>query len=171
MQLVKLFTLAIGILFTSFYADSANAASRATLPAIELQNLFAEQPVVLKPRKDKLLFVTFFEDKCRWCLRQMVAYEEHKTKLKADFVMVGVGDSKLKLRHWAKRAGTTIPTAYASNQLLALVGAPKVTPFTLIFNSNGHFLTKITGYIKPAKLTQLSKNLNPQIEVAQVTPE
>ncbi|MCW8877123.1 MAG: hypothetical protein OQJ89_04720 [Kangiellaceae bacterium] len=159
MRFLKLFSLTVGILLLVGNLDvSAKTTSRVTLPAIELQNLFAEQPVVLKSRKDNLLFVTFFEDKCRWCLRQMVAYEEFKTKINADFVMVGVGDSKLKLRHWAKRAGTSIPTAYASDKLLALVGKPEVTPYTLIFDSEGHFLTKVTGYIKPGKLSQLSAN-------------
>ena len=170
MKHLKLLALAIGMFVTVIWLGEVNAASRATLPAIELPNLFAEQPIVLKPSKDKLLFVTFFEDKCRWCLRQMVAYERFKTQLNADFVMVGVGDSKLKLRHWAKRSGASIPTAYASDKLLDLVGKPQVTPYTLVFDSKGQFLTKITGYIKPAKLTQLTNTFNPEIKVARVTP-
>jgi len=140
------------------------AAAQTTLPPLKLQNLMGETPIVLKTKESNLLFVTFFEDKCRWCLRQMNAYQKFKNKMNAEFVMVGVGGSKYKLRHWAKRAGTSLPTAYASEELLSLVGIPEMTPYTLIFDSQGYFLSKVTGYIKPEVLSKIAKMENSSLD-------
>lgn len=160
MNNLKLTSIALIVLMTiAIWNTSVQASSHAALPALKLQNLFEERPIILKAKKENLLYVTFFEDKCRWCLRQMSAYQKYQHKMKADFVMVGVGDSKYKLRHWAKRARTDIPVAFASDELLSLVGTPKVTPYTLIFDSEGQFLTKVTGYIKPDTLEQMSFQL------------
>ncbi len=157
----------MGIALVSFMAVSgltaqAKQTSGAKLPVLALENLFAEAPILLKAKGNNLLFVTFFENKCRWCLRQMNTYQNFQQKLNANFVMVGVGDSKTKLRHWAKRAGTSLPTALASDELLSLVGVPKVTPFTLIFNPKGGFITKVTGYIKPHQLEKLALQYSAQ---------
>ncbi len=131
-------------------------AKAEALPALQLTNLMQQGDITLKPQENKLLFLTFFENKCRWCLRQITTYNKVKNKVPANFIMVGVGDSKTVLRHWAKRAQPLIPVALASEDLIQLVGEPKVTPFTIIFDSKGRFVTKVTGYIKEEVLAELT---------------
>ena len=167
MKTLKPIAVLLGILIATVgLSVNAKTASRAMLPALELQNLFGEKPVLLKAGRNNLLFVTFFENKCRWCLRQMNTYQDFQSEIKASFIMVGVGDSKIELRHWAKRAGTSLPVAYASDELLSLVGAPQVTPMTLIFDPQGGFITKVTGYIKAKNLEQLAAQFSAEKVVA-----
>ncbi|WP_196138630.1 redoxin domain-containing protein [Aliikangiella sp. G2MR2-5] len=129
------------------------------LAGIKLHSLQSEDVVDLEGYIGKPLLLSFYEDKCRWCLRQIKAYNRLNEKSRMQFVMAGIGDSNRLLRLWAKRARPEIPILKASQKLLELIGDVPATPYTLIFDSRGRFVTKVTGYMDEDKLELLSKSL------------
>ena len=147
-------------------ARSINASTsqadrnQSQLPEVNLKSLMDQSFVSLPEYQGDYLFLSFFENECRWCLKQIKTYNQLKGIKNTRFVMAGVGESDFHLRHWAKRANPQIPVVKASPELKEIVGEIEATPFTLIFDRQGRFVTKVRGYLKQDKLTSIIEYLD-----------
>jgi len=122
---------------------------------MQLASLMNKGKINLKQFQGRIVFLSFFENECRWCLKQIREYNQLEGLEQANYVMAGVGESDFHLRHWANRASPKIPVVKASEELLEMVGEIQATPYTLIFDQQGVFVTRITGYIKQNKLKKI----------------
>ncbi len=158
MKKISLFLL-FSIIFSSLPV-SAKPMVNSQLPDLQLASLMGKNNVNLKDYLGSVLFLSFFENECRWCLKQIREYNQLNSSGEARYVMAGVGENDFYLRHWANRASPQIPVVKAEEKLLDIVGEVKATPYTLIFDKKGRFVSKITGYIKQEKLQQIINFLN-----------
>lgn len=103
--------------------------------------------VLLQAPEAGLLFITFFEPDCSWCLKQMQALDElQKNKKQYKVVAIGIQGSRFDLKQWAARADTGLPITRITPQIERQLGSPRVTPTTLIFDDKGNFVAKFVGF-------------------------
>ncbi|WP_444997763.1 TlpA family protein disulfide reductase [Aliikangiella sp. IMCC44359] len=130
------------------------------LPNLNLLSLMDQSQLNLQDLNGSLVILSFYENECRWCLKQMRQYNQLVSNNEVKFVMAGIGSNDFYLRHWANRANPQFPVVKANKNLLDIVGKIEATPYTLIFDQQGRFITKITGYIEAAKIEKIIKILS-----------
>jgi len=132
-----------------FFLTSAIAfGSEVYMLNFQLHSLYKKNQVIdLNSYKGKLLFLTFIKSDCKWCEKQLKAFNsvlktEHAKDIK--IIAVTLGDDTQFLKVKAKVA--EYPVLRASKKLLKSIGTVKMTPYTLIANKKGNFETKTVGY-------------------------
>lgn len=118
-----------------------------TFKPVTVPRIDRDATVLLQAPEAGLLFITFFEPDCSWCLKQMQALDElQKNKMQYKVVAVGIQGSRFELKQWAARANTNLPIARITPQIGRQTGSPRVTPTTLVFDTKGNFVTKFVGF-------------------------
>lgn len=112
-----------------------------------LEALKEKKTVDLKVYRGKPLYMTFYKTDCRWCAKQLAAFEKvvhTEAGAQIRVVAVALGNDTRQLR---KMAGeVSFEALRASEELLHDIGGVSVTPYTLVTDAKGNFKTKIVGY-------------------------
>lgn len=140
----------------------------AQIYSVALKSLTTDTQVQLKEYKDKLLIVTIFEPECAWCMKQFKALQKLQHQCEASIASVGVGiGNKEGLKELVRRTKVSFATAEASPSFIALVGEPKGTPFTILFDEKGELITTLLGYIPHKKLRYAFQDICPMENTEQ----
>ncbi len=123
-----------------------------------LTDLTDTAPHALAQYQGQTLVVSFFEQGCRWCLRQMQALNGLEQNIAV--VAIGVGGHALGLRQWAMRAEPRYPVLMASHAMLRDIGTLPATPITVLVGRDGQIRQTIRGYLPLAQLGGLVQQLN-----------
>ncbi len=106
------------------------------------------KPIKLNKSKGKWIILSFFENQCRWCLKQMSDFNQLEAKhYPIDIYSVGTGDHAFKLLNWAKKASPHYPLVASNPAIESLTGPLPATPYTFVFTPNGTLHGKLRGYI------------------------
>jgi len=148
--------------------DDANAPRRTAIAAtamldFTLPQLDSKLPFALSTLRGRTVFISFFEPDCTWCLKQMRALHALVATDPAGYaaVAVGVGGPNSVLRQWALKVNTNLPLLRGTAEFQAAVGGITVTPYNLVFDTNGRYLTRGTGYLTVPQLRALAERRNP----------
>lgn len=141
-------------LISSFISGNSFAGS---LYDFTLPNLQHERPVSLGDYHGKIVLVSFFEPDCRWCHRQMKAFNQLIRDCDASLqpVAVGVHGNKQQLRKELRKAKVKYPGLVATKEFVKSVGGVPATPWTLLLDPNGDIIYTFRGYITYKKLSEL----------------
>lgn len=148
------------IFIVLLFLGSFGLADGAYMLDFRLKSLKSIETVDLETYRGKWLFVLFFEANCRWCHREMQAFENLKKGEHGDafnVVAVGIGQALPKLKRMANRF--SFPALESSETLMRAIGGVKMTPYTLVADPEGNFKTKIVGYQKPDALKKILHQL------------
>jgi thioredoxin-related protein len=143
-----------------FLSITLLGASEFYMLDFRLQSLHKQQVIDLNEYKGKMLFLTFVDKDCSWCDKQLKAFSAIVKKEDAHTVQaiaVAMGDDIEALK--AKTMGLAFPVVKASEELLTSIGGVKMTPYTLIADRKGNFLTKIVGYKNEDQLESIIEEL------------
>ena len=115
-----------------------------------------EKLVDLNSFKGKRIFLTFIKAECKWCDKQLKAFDkiakgEHAKEMQVVVVTLGSDIKALK----TKTEAIDFPVLIASEELLQSIGGVKITPYTLITDRRGNFDTKIIGYQDGEKIESI----------------
>ncbi|MFT7860327.1 MAG: redoxin domain-containing protein [Sulfurimonas sp.] len=127
----------------------------------KMHSLYKKDQVVdLNTFKGKRLFLMFIKSDCKWCEKQVKAFNkllksEHAKELAV--VAVTLGDDTELLK--AKTKSAEYPVVRASKYLLESIGGVKMTPYTLVADKQGNFETKIVGYQTAAQIESIIHKL------------
>lgn len=130
------------------FACAVSFASEIYMLDFQMHSLYKKDQVVdLNTFKGKRLFLTFVKSDCKWCEKQLQAFNsvlksEHAKEIQV--VAVTLGDDIEALQ--AKTKEAEYPVLRASKHLLESIGGVKMTPYTLVSDKHGSFETKIVGY-------------------------
>lgn len=145
-------------LITMLLLGAAFSASAETSSGFqfELMDLRSNQQVEVAQAHKKWLLVSFFEEDCRWCLKQLRDLEvltDQQSCVEA--IGVGIGNDRNGLRRWANRASPSIPIYQMGSRLQKTIGKLAATPFTVWYGPNGEIETSSRGYLPLAKLDSI----------------
>ncbi|MEJ2499985.1 MAG: TlpA disulfide reductase family protein [Campylobacterales bacterium] len=122
-------------------------AGNFSLLDYRLETLKGTKTVDLNAYRGKPLYLTFFKTECRWCAKQLSAFEkvvQSEAGTTIHVVAVALGNDTGRLQKMAERV--SFETVRASEKLLHDIGGVSMTPYTLVTDAEGNFKTKIVGY-------------------------
>ena len=150
---MKRYALIMMLLLGAAFSASANPSQGFRF---ELMDLRSNQQVDVAQAQQKWLLVSFFEEDCRWCLKQLRDLEvltEQQSCVEA--IGIGIGDDRNGLRRWANRASPSLPIYQMGSRLQKTIGKLAATPFTVWYGPNGEIKTSSRGYLPLAKLDSI----------------
>jgi thioredoxin-related protein len=150
----------IRLLAAVFMSITLLGASEFYMLDFRLQSLHSQQVIDLNAYKGKILFLTFIDKDCSWCDKQLKAFNTLSIREEASAVQiiaVAMGGDVEALK--AKTTGLEFPVVKASEELLTSIGGVKMTPYTLIADRKGNFMTKIVGYKSEDQLELIIEEL------------
>ena len=114
-----------------------------------LADLHRSEPRPLDEFRGKLVLISFFEPDCRWCYRQMRAFNRLGRQCDASLqpLAVGINGSVAQLRRELRRAKVKFPAFRASRRFLDDAGGVPATPWTLLLDPAGKVMATLRGYI------------------------
>lgn len=122
-----------------------------------LSSLQNKGQVPLSDYKDKILLLSFFEPDCKWCYKQMKAFNQLQEDCSHSIqpIAVGVHGRRSELKQELRKAKVSYPAFIASDKLLQATGDIASTPITLIIGAQGEFIAPLNGYITLEKFHEI----------------
>lgn len=152
--MTKLQKLITGLLLSVWTAAGSVAGPQGfNFPLLDLRS---NALVEVAQSQNKWLLVSFFEEDCRWCLKQLRDLDS-LTELKqcVEVMGIGIGDDRNGLRRWANRASSSVPIYQMGKTLKRSMGKLAATPFTVWYGPDGQIETSSRGYLPLAKLESI----------------
>lgn len=133
------------------------SSNPSNLHSFSLPSLQHKGEISLAEYKDRLLLLSFFEPNCKWCHKQMKAFNQLQKNCShvVQPIAVGVHGRRSELQQELRKARVKFPAFAANKELLLTTGDINVTPITLVIDEKGEFIAPLRGYIPLTQLTEL----------------
>lgn len=156
--LVRLFTLIAALLCNA--AIASNADKTINFHQLSLESLNSDKQISLAQYKNKVVLLSFFEPDCKWCNKQMKAFNKLQEQCGqiVQPIAVGVHGRPRELKQELRKAKVNFPAFIASQELLQATGDIASTPITLVIDEKGEFIAPLHGYIPLTALIEVFPN-------------
>jgi thioredoxin-related protein len=151
-----------GITLSWLLAYTSLPQAEPSFYRFELESIGQTGDLRLEDYRGVPLILSFFEPACSWCVRQLRDLVKLQKRCNEELrvIAIGVHGRKPALNRVlaVSAARGRLTAAQASPSLLSAIGGVNATPYTLIIDTEGRYMTQLRGYIPLEKLKVLLRD-------------